>query len=165
MSRAFTKESDGQLSADEFPERPLSASPNYVTSHGLEQLHGRQQRLQHEHVQLMGQDESLVRQRKLEVERDLRYYNAQIERATVVDPAGQPHDEVHFGAKVVIRGEDNVSHTFHIVGDDEVNIATGRISWASPLGKALIGATIGEWVVWQRPAGPTEVEIVEIHYS
>ncbi len=164
MSRAFIKESDGQLSADEFPERPLSEHPNYVTPHGFEQLHARQQKLQHEHAQLTAQDDSLVRQRKLEVERDLRYYNAQIERATIVDPAGQPHDEVHFGAMVVIRGEDDVRHTFYIVGDDEVNIATGHISWASPLGKALIGATVGDRVAWQRPARPTEVEIVEIRY-
>jgi len=164
MSRAFIKGSDGQLSADELPERPLSAHPNYVTPHGLEQLHARQQELQREHARLAAQDDSLVRQRKLEVERDLRYYNAQIERAAIVDPAGQPHDEVRFGATVMIRDKGGAQHTFHIVGDDEADIATGHISWASPLGKALLGATVGDRVGWQRPAGPTEVEVVEIRY-
>jgi transcription elongation GreA/GreB family factor len=164
MSRAFIKESDGQLSADELPERPLSKPSNYVTPHGLEQLHARQKKLQHEHARLAAQDASHVRQRKLEVERDLRYYNAQIERAIIVDPAGQTYDEVRFGAKIAIRGTDGAQHTFHIVGDDEADIASGHISWASPLGKALIGATVGDRVAWQRPAGRTEVEIVEIRY-
>ncbi|HUO43883.1 MAG TPA: GreA/GreB family elongation factor [Burkholderiales bacterium] len=164
MSRAFIKESDEQLSADELPERPPSEHPNYVTPRGLEQLHVRQQQLQHEHAQLAEQDDPLLRQRKLETERDLRYYNAQIARATVVDPAGQPHNEVRFGAAVIIRDEQGARHEFHIVGDDEADIISGCISWASPLGKALIGAAVGDRVTWQRPAGTVEVEIVDIGY-
>ena len=44
-------------------------------------------------------------------------------------------------------------------------MASGRISWASPLAKAMIGARVGDSVVWQRPAGATEVEIVAIRYD
>ena len=163
MSRAFVKENDEQLSSDELPERPLSALPNYVTPRGLEQLHARRQELQHEHAQLAVEDDALARQRKLEIERDLRYYNAQIERATMVDP-GQPHDEARFGATVGIRDEDGVEYIFHIVGDDEADLAAGSISWASPLGTALIGARVGDRVAWRRPAGATEIEVLAVRY-
>jgi len=165
MSRAFIKEGDEQLSSDELPERPLSTLPNYVTPRGLEQLHVRRQELQHEHARLAAQDEPLARQRKLEVERDLRYYNAQIERAVPVNPSEQSHDEVRFGATVTIRGTGDSRHIFHIVGDDEADINSGHISWASPLGKALIGARVGDQVTWRRPVGPTEVEIIAIRYA
>ena len=78
---------------------------------------------------------------------------------------GQPLDEVHFGARVTIRDEQGKDHTFQIVGDDEADVAAGRISWASPLAKAMMGARVGDTVKWQRPAGPSEVEIVAIDYS
>ena len=98
------------------------------------------------------------------VERDLRYFNAQLERAVVVDLHGQPRDEVHFGATVKIRDEDGKPHRFTIVGDDEADVAAGKISWASPLAKAMMGASVGDTVTWRRPAGDAEVEIVEIRY-
>jgi len=164
MSRAFIKESDERLSADELPERPLSDHPNYVTPHGLDQLHARVLELQREHARLTAQDDPLTRQKKLEIERDLRYHNAQIRRAIMVDPAGQPHDEVRFGAMVEIRGDDGVRQTFHLVGDDEADVASACISWAAPLAKALIGAKVGDRITWQRSAGPAEIEIVAIRY-
>jgi transcription elongation GreA/GreB family factor len=82
----------------------------------------------------------------------------------VVDPAGQPRDEVHFSAAVKIVDEEGKEHRFGIVGDDEADVAGGKISWASPLAKAMIGARVGDTVVWRRPAGDAEVEIIEIHY-
>ena len=44
-------------------------------------------------------------------------------------------------------------------------MAAGRISWASPLARAMIGARVGDTVKWQRPAGATEVEIAAIEYA
>ena len=84
---------------------------------------------------------------------------------SVVDICGQPHDQVHFGARVTIRDEDGSDHVFHIVGDDEADVASGSISWASPLAKALLGARAGDTVKWQRPAGTSEVEIIAIDYD
>jgi transcription elongation factor GreB len=81
-----------------------------------------------------------------------------------VDPAAQPRDGVHFGATVEIADEDGTRHVFHIVGDDEADVAAGRISWASPLAKAMIGARVGDVVKWRRPAGDADVEIVKIIY-
>lgn len=166
MSRAFVKESDEDLAAGELPERPLSAHPNYLTPAGLEQLHARVKELheQHERFKAASGEDSLAKQKQREVERDLRYFNAQLERAIVVDPAGQPRDEVHFGAVVKIVDEEGREHSFSIVGDDEADVASGKISWASPLAKAMMGSKVGDVVVWRRPAGEVEVEIAEISY-
>ena len=166
MSRAFTKESTDDLVAGELPERPVPAHANYVTPRGLEQLQARVKELQERHEQLAAraEEDSLAKDKLREVERDQRYFKAQVDRASVVDPAGQPRDEVHFGATVSITGEDGKPHRFEIVGDDEADVAAGKISWASPLAKAMIGARVGDSVKWHRPAGDTEVEIVEIRY-
>ena len=166
MSRAFVKESDEELAAGELPERPLSAHANYVTPAGLEQLQARVRELQEMRERLNAQAASdpMGSHQVREVERDLRYFKAQLERAIVVDPAGQPEEEVHFGAAVRIVDEDGKAHQFSIVGDDEADVAAGRISWASPLAKAMMGASVGDVVVWRRPAGETEVEIAGISY-
>lgn len=166
MSRAFTKESTDDLVAGELPERPVPAHPNYVTPHGLEQLQARAKALQEQHESLLAQaeEDTSAKQKLRVIERDQRYLKAQLERAEVVDPSGQPRDEAHFGAAVRIAGADGKTHRFQIVGDDEADVAAGKISWASPLGKAMMGAKVGDTVKWLRPAGDVEVEIVEIAY-
>ena len=165
MSRAFVKESDEDQASAELPERPLSAAPNYVTARGMEALRARLKELQDERERLAAAAEPMAKQRLLEIKRDIRYFTAQIERATVVDMDGQPHDEVHFGARVTIRNEQGKDYSFHIVGDDEADVAAGKISWGSPLAKAMLGARVGDTVKWQRPAGASEVEIVAIDYA
>jgi transcription elongation GreA/GreB family factor len=166
MSRAFTTESDDDLAAGELPERPVPAHPNYMTPHGHEQLQARAKALQGQHEELLKQaeEDSAAKQKLREIERDQRYFNAQLERAVVVDPAGQTQDEARFGAVVKILDKDGKTHRFAIVGDDEADVAGGSISWASPLAEAMIGARVGDTVKWRRPVGETEVEIIEILY-
>lgn len=166
MSRAFTKESTDDLVAGELPERPVPMHANYVTPRGLELLQARARELQEAHEKLAAQkdEDSAAKQKLREVERDQRYFNSQLERAVIVDPAGQPRDEVHFGATVKMLDENAKEHRFTIVGDDEADVAAGRISWASPLAKAMIGAKVGDTVIWRRPAGNAEVEIAGITY-
>lgn len=166
MSRAFTKESTDDLVAGELPERPVPAHANYVTPQGRELLQARVRELQARHEQLVAQaeDDTGAKHKLREIERDQRYFKAQLERAAVVDPAEQPRDEVHFGAAVRIADEDGKKHAFTIVGDDEADVAAGKISWASPLARAMMGAKVGDTVKWRRPAGETEVEIVAITY-
>jgi transcription elongation GreA/GreB family factor len=167
MSRAFVKESDDDLVAGELPERPLPVHVNYVTPKGLELLQARVRELDQRHEQLKKQveEDSGARQKMREIDRDLRYFRSQLERATLVDTANQPRDQVHFGATVKIEDEDGAEHEFSIVGDDEADVAAGKISWASPLARAMIGARVGDTVVWRRPAGEAEVYIVGIRYS
>jgi transcription elongation GreA/GreB family factor len=139
---------------------------NYVTPHGMEQLRMRVRDLsdQHEQLKAIADDDSEAKRKLREVERDQRYFNAQLERAEVVDPAGHPPGEVRFGATVKVEEADGRVETFHIVGDDEADVAVGRISWGSPLARSLIGAKVGETVKWRRPAGETDVEVVAIEY-
>lgn len=166
MSRAFVKESDDDLSAGELPERPVAEHANYVTPQGLEQLQARVRELQEQHERLAPRvaEDSIAKQKQREVERDMRYFIAQLDRAIVVDPAGQPRDEVHFGATVRIIDEEGAEHRFSLVGEDEADVSAGKISWASPLAKAMMGARVGDSVMWRRPAGDTEVEITAITY-
>jgi transcription elongation GreA/GreB family factor len=166
MSRAFVKESDDDLVAGELPERPVPGHPNYVTAAGLEQLQNRVRELQeaHEKLKAVAAEDSAAKQKLREVERDQRYFNAQLERAVLVNPSGHPQDAVHFGATVRVADEEGREHEFHIVGDDEADVALGKISWDSPLAKAMIGAHVGDTVKWHRPAGDTETEIIEIRY-
>jgi transcription elongation GreA/GreB family factor len=132
----------------------------------MEQLRMRVRDLsdQHEQLKAIADDDSEAKRKLREVERDQRYFNAQLERAEVVDPAGHPPGEVRFGATVKVEEADGRVETFHIVGDDEADVAVGRISWGSPLARSLIGAKVGETVKWRRPAGETDVEVVAIEY-
>ncbi len=166
MSRAFVKESDDDNAAGELPERPLPAHANYVTAKGLELLQARVRELTeaHESLKSEAEEDSAARHKLREIDRDLRYFRSQLERATLVDTVNQPREQVHFGAVVKIEDEEGVAQEFAIVGDDEADVAAGKISWASPLAHAMIGAKVGDTVIWRRPAGEAEVSIIDIRY-
>ena len=166
MSRAFVKESDDDHAAGELPERPLPPHANYVTPRGLDLLQMRVRELseQHERVKREAEEDSAARQKLREIDRDLRYFRSQLERAMLVDTGSQPREEVHFGAIVKIQDDEGAEQEFAIVGDDEADVAAGRISWASPLARAMIGAKVGDTVTWRRPAGEAEVHIVAVRY-
>lgn len=164
MSRAFVKESDGD--DDALPERPLPPHANYVTAGGLAQLQARVRDLVAccDVLRPVAADDSGARHNLRALERDLRYFRAQLERAERVAAAPQ-HDRVHFGARVTIADEDGKEQTVRLVGDDEADAAKGDISWASPLGRALIGARVGDVVTWRRPVGAMPIEILRVHYD
>lgn len=165
MSQAFIKEQDDNARANELPDRPQSDHPNYVTPQGLERLHAQVQMLQERRAALAESADDPQKQQELaQVERDLRYYQGRVEKAVVVDLEKQPADEVHFGARVEVRGEDGELREFAIVGEDEADAASGKVSWVSPLARAMLGAKVGDVVTWQRPAGNLELEITRIRY-
>ena len=164
MNRAFVKGDDSDLSGEELPERPISSQPNYVTREGLEQLRRHYEELQHQHAELKATGEDFDKPKLSAIERDMRYFSQRLESAIAVDPSNEPQDEVHFGATVKAEDEDGTVHFFTIVGEDEADVATGKVSWMSPVGKAMIGARVGDTVKWHRPAGEVELEVLEIHY-
>jgi transcription elongation factor GreB len=164
MSRAFVKGDDSDLSGEEVPERPISPDPNYVTPLGLAQLRAKYEALLAQHAKLKAAAEDFDKPKLTEIERDLRYFSQRLDSAIPVDVENEPRDEVHFGAKVRAETDDGQVHEFTIVGEDEADVATGKVSWQSPLAKALIGARQGDTVKWRRPAGDTELEILDIHY-
>ena len=104
-----------------------------------------------------------------EMDRRIRYLTKRLDNAEVVDPSRQQNlDQVFFGATVTVMhlGSDAaVDVTYRIVGIDEADPATGRISWISPLARALMKAREGDVVKFQSPAGWREIEIVEISYG
>ncbi len=164
MSRAFVNEDNEALSGEELPERPVSAEPNYVTQAGFEGLRAKVDQLQAEHAQLKRAAEDFDRPRLTEIERDLRYFQAKLESAIPVELAAQPLDEVRFGASVKAEDENGDTHTFTIVGEDEADVVHGKVSWQSPLSTALMGAKVGDTVTWDRPAGATTLEVLDIGY-
>ncbi len=164
MSRAFVKDDNADLPGEELPERPVSSEPNYVTPAGLAKLRSKVEELHAEHTRLKGSGEDFDRPRLAEVERDLRYFQARLESAILVEGSKQPRDEVHFGASVKTEEKGGAVHSIAIVGEDEADAANGRVSWQSPLARALMGAKVGDTVTWNRPAGSTTLNVLEIHY-
>ena len=164
MSRAFVKELDGNEAEGELPDRVLSEHPLYVTPRGLRKLHGEVHELRTRRAQLlaMGDDLTATAQIK-QVERDLRYAEAYLQNAIVVEPPPDQH-EIRFGAKVELLDEDGQAHRFCIVGEHEACAAAGFISWISPLARQLIGGSVGNSIIWERPTGPLELEVTRISY-
>lgn len=165
MSRAFVKEPDGDQAVDERPDRLHSPHVNYVTPEGLRQLQERLGGLLLRRQSLAGTTSVDDKKQVMRIDRDLRYCEERIRRAVLIDPAGQPKDEVHFGAVVEVETHDGRRMTFAIVGEDEADAAQGKISWVSPLARALEDARVGEAVLWKRPAGEAELTVVGIFYG
>ena len=164
MSRAFVKDGNEDRPGEELPERPISGAPNYVTQEGLRSLREKVEMLTREHAELREAAEDVDKLRLAVNERDLRYFQARLESATVVDVANEPRDEVHFGATVKTEDEDGKVGSFTIVGEDEADVTNGKVSWVSPLAKALIGSRTSDTVTWDRPAGATTLDVLEISY-
>lgn len=165
MSRAFVKEPDGDAVADDQPDIPVSPHPNYVTPKGLAALRGEHAALMDEKTRALGSEDMEDKLALAKAERRLRYVTQRIESAIPVDPAKQPASEVGFGAMVKVADDEGKMKTYRIVGEDEADIAAGKVSYVSPLARALKGAKVGETVIWKRPAGDRELEILEIRYE
>ena len=85
--------------------------------------------------------------------------------AKVTDPAAQPdRSRIWFGATVTLLGEDGMERVVTLVGEDEADAGAGRISWRSPLGRAIRGAAVGDVRRVGLPSGEREYEVVAIAY-
>jgi transcription elongation GreA/GreB family factor len=109
-------------------------------------------------------DDPMVRQKIAVIERDMRYFAARIESAILTNPKEEDPTYVLFGATVTVEDEEGTSLTFEIVGEDEANIHEGRVSYLSPLAKALLGSAVGDEVVWEKPNGKSYLTIQKISY-
>jgi len=155
------------------------ADPNYITPAGARKLSeelGRlrtvdRPRIVQEVADAAAQGdrsenaEYIYGKRKLrEIDRRMHYLTKRLEKAVVVNPAEQRGDKVFFGATVDVEEETGAKRTYQIVGEDESESNSGRISWRSPVGRALLGKRAGDVIVVRRPAGETEIEILAIRY-
>lgn len=150
---------------------------NYITPSGLEKLKSELRKLRDdERPKLLetiawaaangdrseNADYIYGKKRLREIEKRLRFLTKRLEIAEVVDPATIATEKVCFGVMVTICDEEGVKTTYQIVGEDEIDAKAKKISWKSPLAKALLGKKQGDSVTVYRPAGSIEVEIVRI---
>ncbi len=180
MSKAFTRESDGDDDEDAALP-PIAAGKNYMTSLGFAALRD-------EYTQLHGTERPKIvdlvswaasngdrsenadyhygKKRLREIDRRLRYLGQRIKSATVVNPADQPNkDQAFFGAHIVYADENDLRRDVHIVGIDEADITIGKVSWISPIARAVIKARVGDVVKLHTPSGIQEIEIIAICYE
>ena len=99
------------------------------------------------------------KRRLREIDRRIRYLSKSLDRAVVVDNAGKTHQRVHFGATVTILYETGDEREVTIVGVDELDSGDARVSWRSPLARALLTANVGDTVTLRAPRGPERLEI------
>jgi transcription elongation GreA/GreB family factor len=164
MSRAFVKEGDGDESASDLPELPISEHPNYVTPRGMALLRARLDEAARRRA-AVDADAVGAGLERAHIEREMRWLQARILGAITIAPERQPADRIAFGARVEVVDDDGREYRYRIVGEDEADPELGLISWVSPLARALHGARVGDSVVWKRPAGDLAVEVLAIDYG
>jgi transcription elongation factor GreB len=181
LSKAFVKESaDDEGDAPEAPPLP-AGTKNYVTLGGY-------RRLRRELSQLVTAERPDVvrtvswaasngdrsengdyiygKKRLREIDRRIRFLTKRLEAAEVVDPAQRGDtDQVFFGATVVYANAAGSTQQITIVGVDEVDPQRRRVSWISPIARALLKSREGDTVQFQAPAGLETLEILEVRYE
>ncbi|GIL38026.1 transcription elongation factor GreB [Rhodospirillales bacterium TMPK1] len=185
MSKAFTREDAGTPEEEDddvaLPALPAGAK-NYITPAGW-------QRMQDELKQLRRVERPKVvevvswaagngdrsengdylygKKRLREIDRRIRFLGKRLEIAEVVDPDKQTrHDRVFFGATVTyVATSTDKEHTVTIVGADEADTERNRISWLSPVARALLKAEVGDEVAVQTPGGRETLEVLRIRYD
>ncbi len=105
------------------------------------------------------------KKRLREIDRRIRYLSKRLDSAEVVNNTDRDPERVYFGATVTVMNEDGDENTVTIVGVDELDPANGRVSWISPIAKALLRAALGDVVMLETPKGREELEIVTIRYE
>jgi transcription elongation factor GreB len=182
MSKAFTKESDGD--DDDREAADAGGLPagftNYITPAGRQRLVDELDRLwKDERPKLVetiawaasngdrseNGDYIYGKRRLREIDRRIRFLSKRLDSAVVVENVGRTHDKVYFGATVTVVDEDGKERTVSIVGVDELDPARGRVSWVSPIATALMQASVGDVVTLRTPRGPEEIQVLAIRYD
>ena len=105
-----------------------------------------------------------AKERQGHVEAQIAEMEDRLSRAMVIDPKSLSGDKVIFGATVRLKDEDGKTVTYQIVGQTEADAKIGRISYSSPLGRALIGRSVGDDVEVSAPSGDKYYEIKKIEF-
>jgi transcription elongation factor GreB len=179
MSKAFVKESGPEDEPDELEQAEVApGGKNYITPPGYARLKAELKQLveveRPEVVKTVAWAASLGdrsenadyiygKRRLREIDRRVRFLIKRLEAAEIVDAAGRDTDQVFFGATVEYRSGGKSSRVT-IVGIDEVDPANGRVSWISPIAKALIKAREGDVVTLRTPVGEEKLEILSVSY-
>ena len=105
-----------------------------------------------------------AKERQGQIEATIADLEDRLSRAMVIDPKSLSGDKVVFGATVTLIDEDDKKVTYQLVGQVEADASHGRISYNSPLGRALIGRQVGEEVEVSTPSGDRYYEIKKIEF-
>ena len=100
-----------------------------------------------------------------EIDRRLRFLKKRIEESVVIDPLDMNSQKVQFSATVTVEDEGGIERVYTIVGVDEIEADRGRISWKSPIGKALLGKEVGDVATIAAPRESFDFEITNIEYK
>ena len=98
----------------------------------------------------------------------IHFLTKRIESLEVVDPVKQgdiANGRVLFGATVTVEDDEGEEKAYSIVGIDEYDVGKGKVSWVSPIGKALLGRSEGDLVSFVTPGGVSELEIIKVEYK
>src|SRR5258708_37099038 len=180
MSKAFVKETDDEPEVTvEAPAIPAGVK-NYMTPDGHRHMQEELRRLMREERPKVVEtvawaagngdrsengDYIYGKKRLREIDRRARFLAKRIELAAIVDPAQQrDRGQVFFGATVRYARADGSENIVTIVGVDEIDDGAGRISWVSPIARALRAPREGDEVTVRTPAGVERLEIIEIRY-
>jgi transcription elongation factor GreB len=181
MNKAFVRESDSEDDEELSPALQLPAGTrNYITPAGHARLKSELEHLikrERPHVvevvawaasngdRSENGDYIYGKRRLREIDRRIRFLTKRLDIAEIVDPLRQGEsDQVFFGARVTIADTDGAENTYTIVGVDETDVARGRISWISPLARALIKSREGDSIRFQSPMGIREIDIINVAY-
>ncbi|MFT3858058.1 MAG: transcription elongation factor GreB [Aquabacterium sp.] len=180
MSKAFTKEPQGE-DDDEPSLPPLPAGgKNYITPEGYQRLRTellnlidieRPKIVEIVHWAASNGDRSengdyiYGKKRLREIDRRIRFLTKRLDIAEVADPtAHHGKDQVFFGATVTYENSAGVERTITIKGIDEVDNLQGEVSWISPIARALLKAREGDEVQLMTPGGLERLEVIKVSY-
>ena len=105
-----------------------------------------------------------AKERQGQVEAQIAEIEDRVSRAQIIDPTTLSGDRVVFGATVTVLDDDDKSQRYQIVGQTEADAKNGRISYDSPLGRALIGKQVGEDVEVTVPSGDRFYHVEKIEF-
>ncbi len=179
MSKAFVKESEAEPQEEERSQTAIpAAGKNYISPAGFARLKAElKQLVEIERPEVVktvawaaalgdrseNADYIYGKKRLREIDRRVRFLIKRLEAAEIVQSAGRDTGQIFFGAKVKIRTKKETNEVI-IVGVDEVDPANGKVSWISPVAKALLKAREGDWVTVRTPSGDEKLEILEVSY-
>lgn len=181
MNKAFVKEPDSETDEDDAPGLPAlpAGGKNYMTPAGHARMKAEFDQLwKVERPRLVetiawaasngdrseNGDYIYGKKRLREIDRRIRYLSKRLDHAEVVNPADREETgQIFFGATVTVD-DAGKEETYSIVGLDEADPGRNRISWVSPLARALLKAREGEIVALQTPGGKKALEILEVRY-
>jgi transcription elongation factor GreB len=179
MSKAFTKEDAGAPPEEQELESSVPGGRNYITPHGANRLRAELKKLRYEERPEITRivswaagngdrsengDYLYGKKRLRQIDKRMRFLAKRLESAEIIDPVSVTATHVQFGATVTIGFEDETEKVYAIVGVDEVDVSLGRISWMSPLARALMKSSEGDVVSFHSPKGLQEIEIVAVKY-